>query len=197
VQKFPELLALLVVAMEFETADHLGTLFHDLALHKTWKGQFFTPYNLCQMMASMAFGDDAKETIDRRGFITAAEPACGSGAMVIALADAMKSEGLNYQRQLHVTATDVDIRCVHMAYVQLSLMHIPAIIVHGNTITMEQFGIWHTPAHILGGWDFRLRHMHQLEATAQVDAVSHQPSGDTDRNTVEAPVTPSAQLSLF
>jgi hypothetical protein len=40
--------------------------------------------------------------------------------------------------------------------VQLSLLHIPAIIIHGNALTLEQWGVWLTPAHVLGFWDAKL-----------------------------------------
>jgi hypothetical protein len=33
----------------------------------------------------------------------------------------------------------------------------PAIIVHGNTLTLETWSNWYTPAHIIGGWDWKLR----------------------------------------
>ena len=52
--------------------------------------------------------------------------------MVIALAEAMRAEGINYQRQLHVTAIDIDPRVVHMAYIQFSLLHVPAEVVVGD-----------------------------------------------------------------
>jgi hypothetical protein len=109
------------------------------------------------MMAAMSFGDQGKDLIRKRGFIRANEAAAGSGAMVIALAREMLSQGVNYQQHLHVTAVDVDIRAVHMAYLQLSLLHVPAVIVHGNTLSSEEWSNWYTPAHILGGWEWRLR----------------------------------------
>ncbi len=103
------------------------------------------------MMAKMTLGDKdgIRAKIAGRGFVTAQEPACGSGAMVIALAHEMKDAGINYQQHLHVTAIDVDPKCVHMAYLQFALLHIPAIIIHGNTLSLEEFGRWHTPAHIM------------------------------------------------
>ena len=51
-----------------------------------------------------------------------------------------------------------------MAYVQLSLAHVPAIIVHGNSLSMQEWGHWFTPAHIVGGWDRRLRAHRQHSA---------------------------------
>jgi hypothetical protein len=45
----------------------------------------------------------------------------------------------------------------HMAYVQLSLLGIPGIVVVGDTLRMESRAVWYTPAHIVGGWSRRLR----------------------------------------
>ena len=55
----------------------------------------------------------------RSGFLRANDPAVGGGAMVIALAREILAQGINYQSHLHVTAVDVDIRAVHMPYIQL------------------------------------------------------------------------------
>ena len=77
--------------------------------------------------------------------------------MVIALAHEIRELGINYQKHLHVTAVDVDPKCVHMTYLQLSLLHVPAIVVHGNSLSLEEFGHWYTPAHIMDGWDWKLR----------------------------------------
>jgi hypothetical protein len=77
--------------------------------------------------------------------------------MVIALAREMLSQGVNYQQHLHVTAVDIDIRAVHMTYLPLSLLHVPAVVVHGNTLSVEEWSRWYTPAHIIGGWQWRLR----------------------------------------
>lgn len=60
--------------------------------------------------------------VERKGFVTVAEPSCGSGGMVIAFAEAMKKEGVNFQGAMHATCTDIDLKCAHMAYVQLSLL---------------------------------------------------------------------------
>jgi hypothetical protein len=34
---------------------------------------------------------------------------------------------------------------------------VPAVIVHGNTLTFEEWSHWYSPAHIIGGWEWRLR----------------------------------------
>ena len=52
---------------------------------------------------------DAQRLFAEQEFIRAHEPCVGSGAMVIALAQALHEEGINYQQCLHVTAIDLDI----------------------------------------------------------------------------------------
>jgi len=72
----------------------------------------------------------------------------------------------------HHTAT-----AVHMAYIQLSLLHIPALVVHGNSLSAETWSAWMTPAHVLGLWDIQLRR--QEEATVTVSAVDALTGGPT------------------
>jgi hypothetical protein len=98
--KFPQMLGELTLALEEEPGDVLGRTFHDLELHNKWAGQYFSPYALCRMMAKMTLADDdgLRSKIAERGFVTAQEPAVGSGAMVIALAQEMKDAGINYQQ---------------------------------------------------------------------------------------------------
>jgi len=199
-EKFPEMLGALTLALEAEPSDVLGRTFHELELHNKWAGQFFSPYPLCRMMAAMTLGGEAelRERISQRGFITASEPAVGSGAMVIALAHAMKDLGINYQQHLHVTAVDVDAKCVHMAYLQFALLHVPAVIVHGNSLSLEEHAHWYTPAHILDGWRHRLAQtetdggvVHPIEPAPAVPSPergSEQPSADKP---------PGSQLTLF
>lgn len=158
IEMFPRVLAELVNALETGMGDVLGSLFHDLELHNKARGQFFTPYSLSRAMAEMSLANEAdlRARIEEHGFIRAIEPACGSGSMIIALADAMKTRSINYQRHLHVTAIDIDSRAVHMAFSQLSLLHIPAHLMVGNSLSGEIAEHWFTPAHILAGWNARL-----------------------------------------
>jgi len=194
--RFPEMLGLLTMALEEETADVLGRTFHDLELHNKWSGQYFSPYPLCRMMAKMTIADktDLEARITERGFVTAQEPAAGSGAMIIALAHEMWEAGINYQQHLHVTAVDVDPKCVHMSYLQFSLLHIPAIIVHGNSLSLETFDHWYTPAHILNGWDWKLRRPSDGEHTIQTVAESEPRPTRPDE---KEPPAPPSQLTLF
>lgn len=168
-ERFPEMLDALVNELETGVSDVLGKTYHELELHNKWAGQYFTPFTICQMMAKMTLGDVGQ--LPECGYLTVGEPAAGSGAMVLAFSLEMKEAGFNYQTQIHVTATDVDLKCVAMAYIQLSLLHIPAVVIHGDSLSLEEWSRWYTPAHILGLWSHKLRRRNQqsgaiLEALA-------------------------------
>lgn len=161
--RFAEMLGLLTLTMEQAGFDDvLGGLYMELELGNARSGQFFTPYNVSQMMASMMVGDPPE--MPPHGFIDAIEPACGAGGMVVAMADALRQAGVDHQRCLHVTCIDIDLRCVHMTYLQTSLLHIPAIVVHGNSLSGEVWDRWYTPAHVLGGWRDRLEVRREAQA---------------------------------
>jgi type I restriction-modification system DNA methylase subunit len=187
-EAFPKILGEVVLALEQSPQDILGATFHALELHNKARGQFFTPYELCRLMAQLQVSGKEPEAIIReRGFLTAHEPAVGAGATVIALAEALRDAGINYQQHLHVVAVDVDPRAVHMSYVQFALMHIPAHVIVGDTLRMTFHEDWFTPAHILGGWSRKLRSS-QSSAPMVVDA--------PPLETPETAAAPTAKIGL-
>lgn len=76
---------------------------------------------------------------------------------------AMLDAELNYCTQLVITATDIDLKCVHMCYLQLSLYGIPAVVIHGNTLTLEEWSHWFTPIYVLHGWRWRSGNVSNLD----------------------------------
>ena len=143
-----------------EPIDILGNVFHELNLHNAWHGQFFTPNDVALLMARVLNPTSAGT---KNGVFTLNEPTCGSGTMVIAVACTMLYNGEDPSKNLLVQAQDIDIRCVWMAYIQLSLYNIPAVIQHENTLTMEVWGKWYTANYwnIVGGlikWKLIIAH---------------------------------------
>jgi hypothetical protein len=150
----------LVEALEEKTQttgpeDVLGTVYFELELYRKEKGQFFTPQHISDAMALMACGDQTQSAITEKGYISMCEPCCGSGVMVTSFLKAMQKEELNYCTQLVVTAIDVDLKCAQMTYLQLALYGVPAVVIHGNSITCKEFSRWYTPVYILNGWVWR------------------------------------------
>ncbi|MDJ0337442.1 N-6 DNA methylase [Cryobacterium sp. PH31-O1] len=154
--RFGEILGKLTEHLSGDLSDVLGQLYMSLELGSDDMGQYFTPFDVSRMIAQMTC-TGFEEVLATQAFITVSEPTCGSGGMIVALADRMRAAGFNYQKQLHVTAQDLERTSVHMTYIALSLLHIPAVVIHGNTLTIEVLDSWYTPAHILGGWCGRLR----------------------------------------
>ncbi len=166
---FPEMLAEIVMDMERNPdQDFLGELFMALDLGNEWKGQFFTPYDVCRMMASMTYESDMQHRVDRDGWISVNDPACGAGALLIAFANECQRKGINYQTSVLFVAQDVDFLAGCMCYIQLSLMGCPGYVVIDNTLTHPSTcydkrgllphggsNVWYTPMYSRDIWHYR------------------------------------------
>lgn len=131
--------------------DYLGELYMRSETSNSKAGQFFTPYDVSKLCAEVSINEDiVKSAIEQDKILTLSEPACGAGGMVIAAADVLYYKyHFNISRNLLVECSDIDSRCVHMTYLQLGLAGIPAVIYRRNTITMETWERWETPAYIM------------------------------------------------
>lgn len=141
-QIFPQLLAILTCALdEGGFQDFLGEVYMLEKFSSDDKGQFFTPYPICILSAQATFvkSDNGSK------IYTVQDPACGGGAMIIALADVMAQKGVNYQRYMYAELTDISENSVYMSYLQCSLLGIPAKVIHGNTLTQEVWNVLETP----------------------------------------------------
>lgn len=69
---FPQMLHLVVLALsDNPEQDFLGSLYHHLELHQEQKGQFFTPYHICEFMSELQFaGDEKAEKLEGKGYIS-------------------------------------------------------------------------------------------------------------------------------
>lgn len=119
---------LLPEAIEEKMGDILGEIYMESGAGNKYVGQFFTPFHLSQLTASL--GIDHYDG----GLIRMNEPSIGSGGMVIAAAKALKDKGINYQSCMRVVGQDLDWLAVYMSYLQLSFLGVDAIIVQGNTL---------------------------------------------------------------
>jgi hypothetical protein len=192
VVRMSSLLAEVVMGLEEHPCDFLGSVFMDLELGSGQIGQFFTPFDVSKLMAMMVYGD-AIEALSVKPFITLQEPACGAGGMVIAFSQMMYEKGLNPQKQLWASCVDVDPVAAMMAYVQLSLLHIPAEVVIGNSLSMKFTKIMRTPAHYLGLWDSKLGYHWSNEEAPEVQVIEDTPSVEPQQQVT----LDKGQLSLF
>lgn len=155
-ERMAMLLAEVVMGLEAESGDFLGSLYMTLELGEAARGQFFTPFCVSRMMAEMQLGDIDSLLADKPYF-TVYEPACGSAGMLLAIAEVLREKGFNPTRRLWVSCTDIDPVASGMAYIQLSLMGIAGEVVTGNALSGERRRVMYTPAHWIGNWSYRLK----------------------------------------
>lgn len=154
-EEFPKLLAFLVSVLEIEHQDFLGEVYMQLNLGSASKGQYFTPYRISKMMSKMT-GYHVKKYA-RSEIITLCEPCCGSGGMIIAFAEALLAQKINYQQVLYIEATDIDEFCYKMTYVQLAILGIPAKVTWGDSLSMKTIRVLFTPFFFLGDFQNKLQ----------------------------------------
>lgn len=144
---FPKLLAITTDALQSEMRDFLGECFHAINLNdKKHTGQVFTPKSVSDICAGTCLNkDEVLRKIKENGKITIYEPACGAGSMIISCLKLLKEWDINYQEYVQVVAQDIDSRCAYMTYIQLSLLGAQALVVIGNTITLENRMTLETP----------------------------------------------------
>lgn len=185
--KFAEMLALVVTGLGGSRyGDFLGELYMQLEIGNKDVGQFFTPYHVSKLMAQLI---DVNP--DENGVVTLNEPACGSGGLIIAYAEAMKMNDSNFQTQLKVVCNDLDYDVVKMAYIQLSLLGIDAVVMQGDTITLKMNEAWYTPMHFVNIARDREREKSEnvIEGMRKaIELVSKQPKAEPKE---------MGQLSLF
>jgi type I restriction-modification system DNA methylase subunit len=166
-QLFPDMLAEIVLAFEQEGfADILGAMYMELNFGNARKGQYFSPYNVCRMMAAITAGDPAAD-IKENGYISVNDCCCGSGAMLIAFAENCIEQKINYQQNVLFVAQDVDPVVARMAFIQLTLLGMPGYVIVGNSLTNPAMGhvlspvhsegldVWYTPLFFGEVWHYR------------------------------------------
>ena len=126
--------------------DHLGEIYMELSGGKKVAGQYFTPYDVSRLMAEMTVG---QSDISGGKILTFNEPCCGSGGIIVAVADALNSRGFNYTNDAVFVANDIDRNCALMCYLQTSWAAMPAIVLHQDTITQKAWDEFITPAFAL------------------------------------------------
>lgn len=110
-------------------SDLLGQFFTE-HITQGHNGQFFTPTAVCQAMVKM-HGEPG--TIEKR---TVADPACGSGRLLLAFAEANPNNTFY--------AADNNNSCAKMSTLNFFLNGLKGEVAWMNTLTMQWYGGWHT-----------------------------------------------------
>jgi type I restriction-modification system DNA methylase subunit len=157
------LFGLMVCALEAKFHDFLGAIFMELELGDDRNGQYFTPYNVQSLMAKLLM-PDIDETIRREGFVAVSDPASGAAGMIVAYAEYLLEAGYNPSEQMFGSCIDIDPIAADMAFIQLSLLGIPAEVVTGNTLTMQLHRVRYTPVYYINNFEKRLEEQRRIKA---------------------------------
>lgn len=134
--RFAQLFGQLVEIMEETRADILGDLFQG-AITYGEAGQFLTPESVIRMMAAML--NDGEGAVARR---TVCDPCCGSGRMLLAVAD-------NHPRWEFI-GQDIDLRCVRMTAINLALRNLYGYVLWGDSLRNERKLVYRTGFNLRG-----------------------------------------------
>jgi len=152
---FPVMFGEIVLAFDQEgCVDILGDLYMQLELYNKWKGQFFSPDSICELMSKMV-GANLVTEVEKQGYISVMDPCCGSGAMLIAFARNAEQAGVNYQTDVLFVGQDVDPVVAHMCYISMSLLALPGYVIIGNSLLVECKEILYTPMYFIRGFQWR------------------------------------------
>lgn len=134
--------------------DFLGSMYMKLGIGDKAHGQYFTPFAISELLASLKIEHIVK-AIDKKGYATIYEPTCGSGGMIIAIASELYRRGYNYQEQLYFEAHELAELPALMCYLQCSLLGLAGHLVIGDTLEFESRMVLQTPIMLTGLWQIR------------------------------------------
>lgn len=156
-QKFSQALAILqkeissAVDGNAAFADWAGEIYMESKTSNSNLGQFFTPYYVSKVIALCGLDIShisAKIAADPDTVITIGEPTCGAGGLIVAAIEELSRQNINYAWNVFVDCGDIDARCVHMTYLTLSLLGVPAVVRRGDALLLDYKEDWLTPAYI-------------------------------------------------
>lgn len=165
-----ELFSIVVMALDRNPdQDFLGGIYMELGLGSHWHGQFFTPWSIAALMATMSLPEDkVKAQIEQNGWVSFNDPACGAGATLIGAVSALKKIGVNFQQTCLFCGNDIDRVAAQMCYIQISLLGCPGWIAITNTLSNPTIGdplqpiekpdqeYWYTPFYYSEVWQYRI-----------------------------------------
>lgn len=147
--------------------DYLGEMYMAVGMGNEHVGQFFTPYTVCKCMAKMTAPNIPGE-VEKRGWISVGDPACGAGALLVAFANECLLQGVNYQSSVLFVAQDIDYLVGCMCYLQLSILGCAGYVKIGDSlarpstshdprglIPVDDGNIWYTPFFFREEWHTR------------------------------------------
>ena len=206
-----------------EMIDILGDLFQG-AITYGEKGQFLTPMPICRAMARLTIGEAAGEEDEGDEFVpdhaanevgveeptaeqsaepkllsrtpkrTVCDPACGSGRMLLAVAE------IHPHWEFH--GQDVDLRCVRLTALNLAFRNLYGYVTWGNSLGNEKKLVYRTGFNLSGFIrEIKLEEcpapVRQAATEPPVTSISPVVEDSTQATQADRPAKPGKQLRLF
>lgn len=165
--------------------DILGYIYTTGQYYKKTMGQYFTPDNIAIFMNEIINGDFKQ--LEKEEFISVSEPTCGSGVMVLAFAQNMLKKEINYQNSMFADAWDLDQTCALMAYVQFSIYNIPAIVTHGDSLSLKAYSKWITPMYFINDFPGKQKRKEMINVLKKLLIDTNQSSKNNSHMQIEEP----------
>jgi type I restriction-modification system DNA methylase subunit len=140
----------LVGRLALTIADHPGDFlaeaYHVGELADRRVGQYFSTHDIARLHAALVI-DQAVLTqrVSQGRPVPFLDPACGSGGMIIAAASRIEWLGFDPRQVMFATLVDLNRLAFQMAFLQMWFKNIPALCIHGDSLTMEVFELAWTP----------------------------------------------------
>ena len=126
---FATALSELMAAIDETGRDVLGDVYEAFGMQTDAFGQYFTPHTVAATMAEIQTATDEDSTQEEP--VTIADPACGSGRMLVLVARQQDAPTVCFGQ-------DTDLVCVQMAALNLCFFNIDGAIVYGDSLAMTK-----------------------------------------------------------
>ena len=148
---FPKLIVELqeIYMKEREIRDVLGEIYFQIGSIKKGNKQFFSPKSIGIINSILVQAHIVKKEND---FNIIYDPTCGSGTLLLYSAKTLIDNNIDYTKKAFYWAQDNDFVCFCMAYIQLSIYGMPALVILGDTISLQEKKVYYTPEFFIGGW---------------------------------------------
>jgi type I restriction-modification system DNA methylase subunit len=116
--------------------DIIGDVYMQYGCNNDHFGQYFTPHSLAVMMRELTgtVSEQDLEEATPAEPVTVADPACGSGRLLVDIADP--------EAPVTYHGWDIDADCAKMFALNLWLTGLSGTVVHGNSLTRESHRFW-------------------------------------------------------
>lgn len=159
---FPKLIEELqkLYLQEREIIDVLGEIYFQIGGIKKGNKQFFSPKSIGILNGIIT---QVYLLAKKEKFNTIYDPACGSGTLLLCSANVLMCKGIDYTKEAFYWGQDIDFVCFCMSYIQMSLYGMPALIIWGDTLSLQKNKIFYTPEFFIGKWKEKIEERRKIE----------------------------------